>query len=448
LTARHAEKPESLVGRQPAASTHIALVEPPIDQAPHSNCNLHGADVTIAYEGEDLTEPPRKPDMASDGPGEERLLTIAEMGDLFAVPERTVHHLLRGLRLPNSHRYVVVPESVRYSAVPRRQWAEAHGLGEWVVLDEAIQGARNECGVQAGVIRFLLAWDGVRYFVEKPFLLEKLSDAYRKKIKRRVQKKERPNDAPKMIKTISAEWKRLGELRQLQTLFELTPLPPDPQHGLLAPRWLCCFDLRNYFSKVTGQPQMKHVARVLFPNLKPESVDQGWSRNKPRFREVDGDARLETLLRFYVARSEKIRISIKTGIPLWELDGAEPAPPKSPRHERAAAVRVAPVTVAVRPLSVTLRRGLCSRCGVTTEWVVGSGWTPCDCGALVALSEDAPPISETLEATLARTAERWPVPAPLTPPAAARPRRDLAAGGSENPTPMHPGEPASDRQPE
>lgn len=312
-----------------------------------------------------------------DVPGEQQLLTVAEVGELFAVPEKTVRELVTTGCLPTRHGYVLVPELVRSSAASRRQWAVNHELGEWVARDEAIRGAQVEPRVDPNVIRFLLAYNGVFYAaVEKPVQREKLREAYRKKIMRGVEKKELPNSRASMIDMIRAEWKRRGELRQTQTLFDLRLSDPRPPHRPWDPRWRCCLDLRNYFCKVTGSPQMKHVAPILFPDSKLDSVEQGWSRIKQRFDMIDGEADLEHALRFYDEHREKVHEAIKSGTPLRVL-------PTSSVHNRAASA----IVKHGAPLKVILRRGQCPRCGTETEWMVGSPSAPCQCGMFVALSE-------------------------------------------------------------
>lgn len=235
------------------------------------------------------------------------LITVPQLAELLGAPEKAVHERIREGALPTEDgRYVAIAESVRYSRAARRDCAERRGFGEWVALDEAIEDAVKEVGADRDFIRVILASNGARYAEVVPFMREKFPEAYLAKLKRRTKKTGGPQ-----WRTVWGETKaRLKGLRKLQlgqTLFALAGIPSNPSHRPADyPRWWACFDLRNYFAYLTGKPQMPYVSRILFPDWKPASVEQAWSKWKQRFVETDGKKTVRSISKSSVTSIEQI----------------------------------------------------------------------------------------------------------------------------------------------
>lgn len=126
-------------------------------------------------------------------------------------------------------------------------------LGE----EEYIEGRLKEIGADKNFVFFLLAWYGV-----DPYTIVsvgKISETYKRRIKRRVQKGEKEK-WPQVYGDIRCKWREWRKIKLIKTLFKQEPLMPRPRGGQkdIASRKVCHL-LRIYFKKLTRRFQITLV---------------------------------------------------------------------------------------------------------------------------------------------------------------------------------------------
>lgn len=216
-------------------------------------------------------------------------------------------------------------------------------------VDRAVLAELVTLGAERDFVRFILAYDGA--YLVKSIVPEGDSKAFMKRLKRRVQ-----GLAGASWRGIWAGVKQvrqaLRKVRLEETLFTLEPLPPRPPgRPRNLSRWLAFYDLRTYLVTLSGSPQGRLIGRLLFPHLKPSSVEEEWSRRSAWFEGIDAQARLDGLRRFYEAHQRLIRRALVTGRPLrdWLAQGAGAA--------------AQPTPAAPEGLQVSRYVGQCPHCG-------------------------------------------------------------------------------------
>ena len=180
-------------------------------------------------------------------------------------------------------------------------------------------------------MQFILAVHGLIHAQKVPFTTTKRTDAYQKKIKRQVQKDFREDWKQYWEEVIKKGWKEQDKIILKKDLFKIEPVPPPPHHR---PRndnlWLAIFDLRNYFIKLTGKPNMPLICDFLASkNLwklasqgsgdKDASLNKEWDKRKYWFQDMDGGARIDTLYNYFLTNNKTITESLNTITPVKEL---------------------------------------------------------------------------------------------------------------------------------
>jgi len=198
---------------------------------------------------------------------------------------------------------------------------------------EYIERRLRKIGADKNFVLFVLAWYGVDPYTIVP--VGKISETYKRRIKRRVQKGEK-EEWPQVYGSIRRRWKEWNKIRLIRTLFKQEPLVPRLRGGQrdFASRKVCHI-LRIYFKKLTGRFQMELIAWVL--GIESISLEQEFSRyRKDRLPSnitilsVDktGHATLrdepfspkkeyEMLEKHYVANKEKIEKVLEKKTPVY-----------------------------------------------------------------------------------------------------------------------------------
>jgi len=193
------------------------------------------------------------------------------------------------------------------------------------MLRKEIEGIKAD----PDLVEFVLAWHGVIGGTDVPFTAEKESDAYQRKIKRWTQR-DWGIEWWWYWKVISNEcWKARRQIVLKKNLFKMEPRGPNPNHR---PRneaiWNAVFDLRNYFEKKTGRPQMGLLGRLFFPKEQEVTFHGEWHDRKDWFKDENGHERLEQLEHFYTCHHDRIIETLRTGIPFYaKWESAAPISP-------------------------------------------------------------------------------------------------------------------------
>ena len=104
-----------------------------------------------------------------------------------------------------------------------------------------------------------------------------------------------------------------------RNLFTLEPRGPKPGHRPRNEgRWNAIFDLRTYFTRVTGRPQMDLLEQLFYPNQDEVTFNKEWDSRKDWFEHENGADRLERLELFYKHNRTRILETLQTGIPFYE----------------------------------------------------------------------------------------------------------------------------------
>ena len=160
-----------------------------------------------------------------------------------------------------------------------------------------------------------------------PFTTEKESPAYQKKIKRWTRR------------AFGAQWrwywnviknecfKARRRMILQRNLFKMEPRGPNPNHR---PRnealWNAVFDLRHYFEKISGRPQMGLLGQLFYPEEDEVTFNGEWYLRKDWFKNEDGAKRIETLEHFYQHNQARILETLETRIPFYaKWESAQPA---------------------------------------------------------------------------------------------------------------------------
>src|SRR5215831_9480533 len=128
-----------------------------------------------------------------------------------------------------------------------------------IAMDISLRKEIEKTKADPEFVEFVMAWHGViGATTDVPFAEETQSTAYQKKIKRWT-KRDFGTKWKFYWKVILHEcWKLRREMVLERNLFKLEPRGANPSHRPRNEgRWSAIFDLRNYFTKMTGRPQMR-----------------------------------------------------------------------------------------------------------------------------------------------------------------------------------------------
>lgn len=183
------------------------------------------------------------------------------------------------------------------------------------------EGRSRSCRVCDGVAREIGATTDV------PFAEETQSPSYQKKTKRWTLR-DFGVEWKSYWKVILNEcWKTRRKMVLQRNLFRLEPRAPNPTHRPPNEgRWNAIFDLRNYFSKIDKRPHMRLLGQLFYPDQEEDTFITEWNRRKDWFKDENGEERLQRLELFYRYNREKIRETLRTGVPFYAKWESNPEP--------------------------------------------------------------------------------------------------------------------------
>jgi hypothetical protein len=201
-------------------------------------------------------------------------------------------------------------------------------------MDATIRKEIEAMNADPDFVEFVLGWHGVIGATEVPFTAEKESVAYQRKIKRWTQKAYGTEWRFYWGVILNECWKTRRQMVLQRNLFKMEPRGPNPNHR---PRndavWSAVFDLRNYFEKISGRPQMGLLGRLFYPNQREVRFNGEWYERKDWFTNENGAERLETLERFYQHNRARILETLRTRIPFYaKWESASPVSPSGASH--------------------------------------------------------------------------------------------------------------------
>lgn len=176
------------------------------------------------------------------------------------------------------------------------------------------------------LVEFVMAWHGEIGTTEVPFTAEKESRAYQRKINRWTRRDFGAKWEFYWKVILNECWKERRNLVLRRNLFRMEPRRPNPAHRPRNhERWNAICDLRNYFEKVTGQPQMELLRDLFYPNQEEATFNDEWEKRKDWFKDENGAERLKQLELFYKHNRARILETLRTGLPFyakWESGSA------------------------------------------------------------------------------------------------------------------------------
>jgi hypothetical protein len=163
-----------------------------------------------------------------------------------------------------------------------------------MMLTQELKKKIQVTGADPWFVEFVLAWHGLVGMSETPFTTEKEPATYQKRLKRWVQR-DYGRDWRWYWRVIRDEcWKARRRIVLRRGLFKL-----EPRGTLTGPRqrseaiWNAVFDLRHYFTALTGRPQMGLLGKLFFPNQDEAQFHNEWYRRKDSFKDANGSERLK-----------------------------------------------------------------------------------------------------------------------------------------------------------
>lgn len=204
-----------------------------------------------------------------------------------------------------------------------------------IMMDAIIRKEIEKIKADPDFIEFVMAWHGeIGATTEAPFAEETQSDAYQKKTKRWTLR-DFGTEGKFYWKVILNEcWKARRKMVLVRNLFRLEPRAVNPNHRPPNEgRWSAIFDLRNYFTKVTRRPQMRLLGQLFYPDQEEDTFVKEWNRRKEWFHDEKGDERLARLELFYRSNHERIRETLRTGVPFYAKWESKPVVPPPVRPE-------------------------------------------------------------------------------------------------------------------
>jgi hypothetical protein len=200
-----------------------------------------------------------------------------------------------------------------------------------ITMDVTVRKEIEKIKADPDFVEFVMAWHGESgATTQLPFAEETQSQAYQKKAKRWMLR-DFGTEWKSYWKVILNEcWKTRRKMVLERNLFRLEPRGTNPNHRPPKEgRWNAIFDLRNYFTKIDSRPHMRLLGQLFYPDQEEDTFITEWNRRKDWFKEEKGDERLQRLEVFYRYNRERIRETLRTGIPLyakWESN-LEPVRP-------------------------------------------------------------------------------------------------------------------------
>ncbi len=188
-------------------------------------------------------------------------------------------------------------------------------------------------GFDPDFFRFILANNHVIQSTKEK-TPEKRSEAYKRRIKRKIQKIY-PDDWQGVWKETRSVWKERDEMDLQKGLFSYHPTQANPPNR---PRkdnfWHAVHNMREYTSYIniesgrSSHPSMKMIENFLITeghwNKSPKSslrLQSEWDKRKRRIlgqREDSYFPPIEDGLRYYEKYKEKIMLAIETGTPIYK----------------------------------------------------------------------------------------------------------------------------------
>ena len=167
-------------------------------------------------------------------------------------------------------------------------------------------------------VEFVLAWHGLIGAELIRFTDDQPTQTMIRRTKRRLQKVWGARYHQEW-KEILGEWRKRPKLILHKTLFRLEPQPPSPSHR---PRneskWMAVCDVRNYFTEITGRPNMRLIQEIMGLGRAYGTFNPEWARRKDWFGEIEAAERLKRLKVFFAANHSRILGTLKTGLPFYE----------------------------------------------------------------------------------------------------------------------------------
>src|SRR5262245_15330200 len=142
-------------------------------------------------------------------------------------------------------------------------------------------------------VEFVMAWHGeIGATIDAPFAQETQSAAYQKKIKRWTLR-DFGKEWKFYWKVILNEcWNGRRKMVLRRNLFKLEPRGVNPNHRPPNEgRWNTIFDLRNYFTKTTGRPQMRLLGQLFYPEQDEDTFITEWNGRQDWFKDENGAER-------------------------------------------------------------------------------------------------------------------------------------------------------------
>jgi hypothetical protein len=204
-----------------------------------------------------------------------------------------------------------------------------------ITMDAIIRKEIETINADPEFVEFVMAWHGeIGATTQVPFAGETQSDAYQRKIKRWTLR-DFGTECKFYWKVISNEcWKARRKMVLVRNLFSLEPRGVNPNHRPANEgRWNAIFDLRNYFAKVTGRPQMRLLGQLFYPDQEEDTFIKEWNRRKDWFKDENAAERLEKLEAFYRFNRERVLESLRTGVPMYAKWESKPVVPPRVRPE-------------------------------------------------------------------------------------------------------------------
>jgi hypothetical protein len=197
-----------------------------------------------------------------------------------------------------------------------------------MAMDVSIREEIKKLKADPDFVELVMAWHGeIGATTHVPFAQETQSAAHQKKIKRWTRRDFGTKWKFYWKVILNECWNGRRKMVLQRNLFRLEPCGPNPNHcPRNEGRWTAICDLRHYFTKVTDRPQMRLLGQLFYPDQEEDTFITEWNRRKDWFKDENGAERLQKLELFYRYNREKIRETLRTGVPLYAKWESNPNP--------------------------------------------------------------------------------------------------------------------------
>ena len=188
-----------------------------------------------------------------------------------------------------------------------------------MAMDVTVRKEIETIGADPEFVEFVMGWHGeIGATTQVPFAEETQSEAYQKKTKRWMKRDFGTTWKFYWKVIVNDAWKARRKMVLKRNLFTLEPRGPNPNHRRPNEgRWNAIFDLRNYLTKIDGRPHMRLLGQLFYPDQDEDTFVKEWNRRKDWFKDENGEERLSRLELFYRSNREKIRETLRTGVPVY-----------------------------------------------------------------------------------------------------------------------------------